>query len=137
MRAASLAALTLLVGGALASQTSPHVPITRFIEAASLDRQISARALNEIRAGWRDAYTPLFIDLTRVMRPPRRLSAPDEALPSGGVTRRLATLTIARSGGASRVRASAVLDPTLDSASAVRTTSTKPDQAPLGPCLCL
>jgi hypothetical protein len=79
VRATSLAVVTLLTGGALASQSSPHVPITRFIEAASSDSQISTRALNEIRAGWRDAYTPMFIDLTRVMRPPRRLSAPDDS----------------------------------------------------------
>lgn len=79
VRATILAVLTLLTGGALASQTTPHAPITRFIEAASSDGQISARALNEIRAGWRDAYTPLFIDLTRVMRQSRRLSIPDEA----------------------------------------------------------
>ena len=89
VRATILAVLTLLTGGALASQTSPHVPITRFIEAASSDGQISARALNEIRAGWRDAYTPLFIDLTSVMRPPRRPGShatPDDGTP---VRRRL------------------------------------------------
>ena len=81
VRATILAVLTLLTGGALASQTPPHVPITRFIEAISSDSQISARALSEIRAGWRDAYAALFIDLARVMRPARRLISPDE-LPS-------------------------------------------------------
>jgi hypothetical protein len=34
--------------------------------------------LSEIRAGWRDAYTALFIDLARVMRPPRRLINAEE-----------------------------------------------------------
>lgn len=81
MRVASLATLALLSGSALVPQTGGHVPIARFVEAASSDGQISARALTEIRAGWRDAYTSLFIDLTRVMRPPRRLNAHDEAIP--------------------------------------------------------
>lgn len=71
----------LLSGGALLPQASGHVPIARIIEATSSDSQISARALSEIRAGWRDAYAALFIDLTRMMRPPRRLISPEE-LPS-------------------------------------------------------
>jgi hypothetical protein len=78
MRAASLATVALLSGGALLAQTSGHVPIVRFIEATSSDGQVSARALSEIRAGWRDAYTALFIDLARVMRPPRRLINAEE-----------------------------------------------------------
>jgi hypothetical protein len=82
VRTASLAALTLLTSGAFTPQPDGHVPIARFIEAASPDTQISARALNEIRAGWRDAYTPLFIDLARVMRPPRPAGAPDASVPS-------------------------------------------------------
>jgi Protein of unknown function (DUF3179) len=82
VRVASLATLALLSGSALVPQTGGHVPIARFIEAASSDNRLSARALTEIRAAWRDAYTPLFIDLTRVMRPPRRLNAPDEPIPA-------------------------------------------------------
>jgi hypothetical protein len=76
-----LAALAVLTSGALAPQPEGHVPISRFIEAASSDGQISARALSEIRAGWRDGYTALFIDLTRVMPPPR-VTVVDEAPPS-------------------------------------------------------
>ncbi|MGD9935054.1 MAG: DUF3179 domain-containing (seleno)protein, partial [Dehalococcoidia bacterium] len=79
MKAAGLMIVALLSGGAWLLQTSGHVPIVRFIEATSSDSQISARALSEISAGWRDAYTALFIDLARVMRPPRRLISPEES----------------------------------------------------------
>ena len=74
-----MATVTLLSGCVLLAQTREHVPIIRFIEATSSDSQISARALTEIRDGWRDAYAALFIDLARVMRPPRRLISPEES----------------------------------------------------------
>jgi hypothetical protein len=88
VRAAGLVALVLLSGGALVAQTNGHVPIIRFIEATSSENQISARALSEIRSGWRDAYTALFIDLTSLMRPPGRLMSAEED-PGSPVRRRL------------------------------------------------
>ena len=62
------------------SQRSALVPLARFVEATQEDERVSSAALREIAAGWKDSYTPMFIDLARMMRPPRRASqdsAPD------------------------------------------------------------
>jgi len=62
--------LGLSVVAALAGSAS-HVPIARFLDAASPDRQIATAALNDIRASWRNGYVGLFLDVLRLM-PPRR-----------------------------------------------------------------
>ncbi len=50
------------------------VPLTTFVEATWEDERTSAAALREIAAGWKNAYTSMFVDLARMMRPPRETS---------------------------------------------------------------
>lgn len=59
----------VLLSGALTapSQSSPP-PLQSFIDAASTDERASRRALDAIAVGWKDGYTPMFVDLMRLMR---------------------------------------------------------------------
>ena len=56
-----------------------HPDITRFFEAASSDEALARAALEEIEGHWRDGYTPMLIDLARMLRPPARDGAPGAA----------------------------------------------------------
>lgn len=84
-------ALVLTLGAvALVARMAPHaqtpVPIVRFVEAASSERTVSDMALGVIRAGWRDGYAALVIELVRVMRPPRPAPAGDIAGTASGAS---------------------------------------------------
>ena len=48
-------------------QQPPEIDL--FFQAAGKDQKKAAEALDEIAAGWQDAYTGLILDLTRFMRP--------------------------------------------------------------------
>lgn len=71
MRAAWAVLLTVLSVTAAVGQIAGHVPISRFVEAASSHDATSEAALNEIRSGWREGYAALIIEIARMMRPPR------------------------------------------------------------------
>ncbi|MCA1652435.1 MAG: DUF3179 domain-containing protein [Acidobacteria bacterium] len=45
--------------------------LERFVAASSADERIARAALVEIAAGWKDSYTPMFVDMARLLRPPR------------------------------------------------------------------
>lgn len=47
-------------------------PLDRFVAAASADEALAKSALTEIAAAWKHSYTPMFVDMARIMRPPRR-----------------------------------------------------------------
>jgi hypothetical protein len=55
---------TLRLGGAPAAP-----PVELFFAAASLDERTSRAALDTLTASWRDAYTPLIVDMARLLRP--------------------------------------------------------------------
>ena len=69
-RAWVCAAITALASHAHA-QTAAPVPLERFVEATWADERAAGTALHEIAAGWKNSYTPMFVDLARMMRPPR------------------------------------------------------------------
>ena len=55
----------------LAGQAAPP-RIERFFEASSADDRTAKAALEQIAAGWNDSYAAMFVDMARLMRPPRR-----------------------------------------------------------------
>jgi hypothetical protein len=57
-------------------QLAAQPPVETFVQAASSDERVAKTALAQIAAGWKDSYAPMFLDLARLMRPPRR-SAPE------------------------------------------------------------
>ena len=63
------------------AQPVAPVALTRFVEATWEDERTATAALREIAAGWKNSYTSMFVDLARMMRPPRGTS--DEALTPG------------------------------------------------------
>ncbi len=71
----SLAFLAVVVSigvGAAQSPQPAHPAIELFLQAASPDQRTSKTALDEIGSVWRDSYTPLIVDLARLMRPSAR-----------------------------------------------------------------
>ena len=66
----------------------PAVPLVRFIEATQEDERVAATALREIAAGWKDSFTPMFVDIARLMKAPKRAtldgSPQDDALAVDG-----------------------------------------------------
>lgn len=63
--------------GAQARAAESPPPIALFVEAASSDASVSERALDALGVVWKDAYTPLLVDLARFLPRSRPGSAPD------------------------------------------------------------
>ena len=53
--------------GAQARAAESPPPVALFVEAASSDASVSERALDALGAVWKDAFTPLLVDLARFM----------------------------------------------------------------------
>ena len=73
-----LVILVLLAGAAgraVVAQPQPAPPLQLFFEAASLDETVAARALEALASRWHDGYTPMIIDMARLMRPAPRQQA--------------------------------------------------------------
>jgi len=66
-----LAAILVAPALADAADPRPHPDVLLFLQAASADRATARSALKELAPLWRDGYTPLVIDLVRLMRPAR------------------------------------------------------------------
>lgn len=81
-RLATLACLsTAFMGtsGALRVSADDAVPSWElFVVAAGEDDRAARAALEQIRAGWRDGYAPIFIDLARLLPGARRAAAPED-----------------------------------------------------------
>ena len=60
-------------------QMTSAPPLEIFFGAASTDERTARAALDQLARQWRDAYTPMIIDLARLLRP-----APRAQAPSGG-----------------------------------------------------
>lgn len=70
--------VVLLLGAALAGAQAPVAApsLDLFFRAAHLDERQARPALEQLARAWRDTYTPLVIDLARLMRPaPRRVES--------------------------------------------------------------
>jgi hypothetical protein len=68
--------LLLLVAALVAQQAAAVPPLDLFFGAAQQDDRQSRPALEQLATQWRDSYTPLIIDLARLMRPaPRRVES--------------------------------------------------------------
>jgi len=59
-------------------------PLDLFFAAASTDDRVARPALDALSRQWRDAYTPMIIDLARLMRPAPRVVAPSGGAESPG-----------------------------------------------------
>ncbi|MFM8534657.1 MAG: hypothetical protein ACKOEC_13925 [Acidimicrobiia bacterium] len=81
IRAASLAIATgvLAAGSAPLAQTAP--PLELFLKAASTDDRVARAAMDQIASQWRNAYTPMIIDMARQLRPASPLRYQRLALP--------------------------------------------------------
>jgi hypothetical protein len=51
-----------------AATQRPFPSISRFFEAANPDDAVASAALKDIAAGWKNGYTPIFLDLLRLIR---------------------------------------------------------------------
>lgn len=81
MRGASLviaAALLVFSQGNTRAQVPGPPPLDLFFAAASPDDRVARAALEALSRQWRDSYTPMIIDMARLLRP-----APRPALPAG------------------------------------------------------
>lgn len=111
-----LALLLIFIATALQSDGPP--PLARFVEAASSDRRVAEAALAAIGTRWKDAYTPLLIDIAGLLPGPRSAPSPQgeiAPLPANvddDGTRRLldSAPSLGDPGSASRRRLIAFLD---------------------------
>ncbi|MDP1569298.1 MAG: DUF3179 domain-containing protein [Vicinamibacterales bacterium] len=79
--------LLTIAGGVRAMQAPAVPPLQLFFEAASTDEALASKALEALASQWRDSYTPMIIDLARLMRPagrPRADAFDMGAGPTGG-----------------------------------------------------
>ena len=82
MRWVQAALTTLLVVMALAAakaQVAGAPPLDLFFTAVAPDDRAARAALDQLSRQWRDSYTPMIIDMARLLRP-----APRPVVPSGG-----------------------------------------------------
>ncbi len=82
-RSTFTAAVVLLAVAALRAQSGPP-PLDLFLAAASTDNRIAKAALDRLALQWRDAYTPMIIDMARLLRPAPRPAAPSAGADTGG-----------------------------------------------------
>ena len=61
------------------AQVAGPPPLDLFFAAASPDHRVAKAALDRLSGQWRDSYTPMIIDMARLLRP-----APRPSAPSGG-----------------------------------------------------
>ena len=77
MTAVRLAAVIAIAGAAawgdaLAAQgTTAPPPLELFVAAASPDERVARVALDTLSRQWRDSYTPMIVDMARMLRPAR------------------------------------------------------------------
>lgn len=82
MRSIAVATVVILVSTLMALAATSghneeiHPDILLFFQAASSDAKVAKAALREIETHWRDGYTPMFIDLARLLRPSARTGVP-------------------------------------------------------------
>jgi Protein of unknown function (DUF3179) len=84
VRAAFTAALASIAVVTANAQTSGPPPLDVFFAAASTDNRVARAALDRLAGEWRDAYTPMIIDMARLLRPAPRPTAPSGGADVGG-----------------------------------------------------
>lgn len=62
----------LLVGGAWLGAQAAAPPVELFFAAASLDDKTARAALDALTPSWQDSYTPMVVDMARLLRPTPR-----------------------------------------------------------------
>ncbi|MBA3271518.1 MAG: DUF3179 domain-containing protein [Acidobacteria bacterium] len=78
-------AVILLSASLLADQApTPPPPLDLFAQAAAVDDKMSRQALDAIASNWKDSYTPMIIDMVRLMRRAPRQGGSDIIAPSFG-----------------------------------------------------
>lgn len=60
----------------IGAQVAGPPPLDLFFAAASPDNRVAKAALDSLAGQWRDSYTPMIIDLARLLRPAPRPTAP-------------------------------------------------------------
>ncbi|MDP2390333.1 MAG: DUF3179 domain-containing (seleno)protein [Acidobacteriota bacterium] len=73
------ATLLLFSQGNMRAQVPGPPPLELFFAATSPDDRVARAALDALSKQWRDSYTPMIIDMARLLRP-----APRPTAPSGG-----------------------------------------------------
>ncbi|MBM3560561.1 MAG: DUF3179 domain-containing protein [Alphaproteobacteria bacterium] len=68
----AVGSLTLEGADTLSRQAVPAPPIDLFFAAAAADDRTARAAMDRLAAQWRDAYTPMIIDMARQLRPAPR-----------------------------------------------------------------
>ncbi len=69
--------LLTVAGGVRMMQAQAVPPLQLFFEAASTDEAVATKALETLATQWRNSYTPMIIDLARLMRPAGRSGGGD------------------------------------------------------------
>jgi len=85
-RSLVVAIVVFLTVTALGAQTQGPPPLDVFFAATSNDNRVARTALDRLAREWRDAYTPMIIDMARLLRPAPRLTAPSGGADIGGPT---------------------------------------------------
>ncbi|MEO7274704.1 MAG: hypothetical protein ABIX28_10505 [Vicinamibacterales bacterium] len=67
--------LGVVVAAGTAQDATPP-PMRHFLDAGSRDDEVAGLALTAIAAAWKDSYTPMLIDLARLMPGARRAATP-------------------------------------------------------------
>jgi hypothetical protein len=60
----------------IGAQVTGPPPLDLFFAASSPDSRVAKAALDTLAGQWRDSYTPMIIDMARLLRPARRPSPP-------------------------------------------------------------
>jgi hypothetical protein len=81
MKRTGAAAVAFLVVAVVRAQAPPA--LTTVLQAGSPDGKLAAASFRALTAVWRDGYTAMFIDMARLMRPPRgRIGEPSPLIPA-------------------------------------------------------
>lgn len=70
------AAAAALDASALTQLATPAPPLELFIAATAADDRVARPAMEALARQWRDSYTPMIIDMARLLRPARRARPP-------------------------------------------------------------
>jgi len=68
--------MALIAVPTVGAQVAAPPPLDLFFAAASPDNRVAKAALDVLATQWRDSYTPMIVDMARLLRPAPRPSAP-------------------------------------------------------------
>ncbi len=121
MRPALIALATAALGVSVVGQGSPAAPpLDLFFAAASPDERVARPALEAIARQWRDWYTPMIVDMARLLRPAGAASRQDGGAEFGAAPDRAAAEGDTEAGRAFDAELSAASGPRVTRESLIR-----------------